>query len=161
MEYEKFVTQAKDMPKREDLTGGGLIRSAGGWSGLMDLRRSKERWMADERILGDGDFVDRVLNTVDERVNRKEQLQREGWNQEKLVKRVCQLTGITNKEIYRYSKNSKIAEARKLLTYWGNKELGMSGMELAKMLGITRSAVSQSIKQGEAIAAKHGQYLHA
>jgi putative transposase len=43
------------------LTGGGLRRSAGGWEGVFELRRAKEYWRGDERILGDGDFVNEVL----------------------------------------------------------------------------------------------------
>jgi hypothetical protein len=50
------------MGSREELTGGGLRRSAGGWENLRALAGEKEYWRGDERILGDGAFVDSVLH---------------------------------------------------------------------------------------------------
>ena len=47
--------------KRPELTGGGLIRSVGGWAAAKALRRANALQKGDERILGDGDFVDTVL----------------------------------------------------------------------------------------------------
>jgi putative transposase len=46
--------------------GGGLIWSVGGWSGVLALRKRGEKAVSDERILGDGEFVDRVLEEWDE-----------------------------------------------------------------------------------------------
>ena len=54
--------------RRPDLVGGGLIRSVGGWSEVLSLRRAKERVFTDERILGRGDFVETILRGADERL---------------------------------------------------------------------------------------------
>ena len=43
--------------RRPELVGGGLIRSMGGWWAVLASRRRGEREVADQRILGDGDFV--------------------------------------------------------------------------------------------------------
>ncbi|MBW1692677.1 MAG: hypothetical protein JRJ41_00680 [Deltaproteobacteria bacterium] len=51
-----------DLGRRLDLTGGGLIQSAEGWSALKALRSKAFRIMGDERILGSSDFVEAVLN---------------------------------------------------------------------------------------------------
>lgn len=49
-----------------DLTGGGLLRSIGGWTVLKGLRKAGIRVKGDERILGDSDFVKNVLeSTID------------------------------------------------------------------------------------------------
>ena len=47
--------------KRPELTGGGLVRSAGGWSALKTLRKANVYIKGDERILGDSDFVEGTL----------------------------------------------------------------------------------------------------
>jgi REP element-mobilizing transposase RayT len=156
--YEIFVAEAKDVAKRQDLTGGGLLRSAGGWRGVMDLKRSKEMWMADERILGDGDFVSAALRQAGERFERKDKLRKEGWDIERLVKRVCELIGVDPKDIQRKSKRSKLSQARSLVAYWGSKELGISGIELAKYFQISGSSISEAIVRGEKIV-KDNQYL--
>jgi REP element-mobilizing transposase RayT len=62
--YREYVKKGIDEGKRTDLTGGGLIRSAGGWSVVKALRKSDARMKGDERILGDGDFVETVLKEV-------------------------------------------------------------------------------------------------
>src|SRR3990172_7719101 len=59
--YSQFVAAGVAQGRRPDLQGGGLRRSAGGWEGLAALRRGRERWAADERILGSGPFVEAML----------------------------------------------------------------------------------------------------
>jgi len=54
--------------RQPDLVGGGLIRSAGGWAAVQCLRKAGLSQKSDERILGDGDFVDAVLNNVADRL---------------------------------------------------------------------------------------------
>ena len=58
--------------------GGGLIRSAGGWSAVSALRKSAARMKGDEHILGDGDFVEKVLGETEESLERKYRLETKG-----------------------------------------------------------------------------------
>ena len=39
--YRAFVSKGMDQGRREDLTGGGLIRSTGGWAAVKELRKAK------------------------------------------------------------------------------------------------------------------------
>ncbi len=48
--------------RREELTGGGLIRSLGGWTEARDILKDRDHMMSDERILGNSDFVDFVIS---------------------------------------------------------------------------------------------------
>ena len=41
--YRRFVNKGVDQGKRTDLTGGGLVRSAGGWAAVKALRASKSK----------------------------------------------------------------------------------------------------------------------
>ena len=50
---------------REDLQGGGLVRSAGGAAAGLLGRKAEEREMGDARILGSGDFVGNILFKAD------------------------------------------------------------------------------------------------
>ena len=52
--YRGYVKEGIEDGRRPELAGGGLIRSLGGWSQVVSLRRSKERVLGDERILGSG-----------------------------------------------------------------------------------------------------------
>ena len=47
----------------QELMGGGLIRSLGGWAEGKKLRlKGRDRMKEDERILDDGDFVMNILS---------------------------------------------------------------------------------------------------
>ena len=50
-----------------EFTGGGLIRSKGGWSEVVSARRSGQKEESDERILGSGDFVNAILKEAEEK----------------------------------------------------------------------------------------------
>ncbi len=64
MLYKKFIDEGMGEFKREELIGGGLRRSAGGWSELQPLQKSEIKWRYDDRILGEGNFVDEVLKAT-------------------------------------------------------------------------------------------------
>jgi len=61
----RFMEEGIPQGHREDLTGGGLIRSVGGWAEIKHLRRHRQL-MSDERILGDSSFVEHALLQADE-----------------------------------------------------------------------------------------------
>jgi biotin operon repressor len=150
--YLEFIEAAKNTGKRDDLTGGGLRRSAGGWSGVFDLKRAKEAWRGDERVLGDGEFVDQVLKISEEGIVKKEKLKKEGWDINRAVKRACEIMSIKEHEIKKRGRGNKVSHARALTSYWCHNELGISGIEIAKYFGISRPSVSTAIKRGEKIA---------
>ena len=76
--YRAFVQKGIEEGRRDDLVGGGLIRSAGGRSAVKALRKAKVLQKGDERILGDGDFVERVLAEAKEAYEKKHRLMATG-----------------------------------------------------------------------------------
>jgi hypothetical protein len=46
--YLEFVKKGVAAGRRPDLTGGGLLRSAGGWSALRTMRKADSRMKGDE-----------------------------------------------------------------------------------------------------------------
>ena len=50
--YRTFVAEGIPQGRRPELQGGGLVRSAGGWAAVTALRRGREAYGGDERILG-------------------------------------------------------------------------------------------------------------
>ncbi len=83
--YKKFVQKGIIEGKCPDLTGGGLMRSSGGWAVIMSLRRANIHLKSDERVLGDSDFVERVLKIADESLERKYHLKSQGYDIDKLA----------------------------------------------------------------------------
>src|SRR6185503_624496 len=75
--YRRFVEEGIVLGRRPELVGGGLIRSAGGWSEVRSRRRRREPEPSDERILGSGEFVERVLTEAEARVQRQQAARRQ------------------------------------------------------------------------------------
>ncbi|MBI5207935.1 MAG: transposase, partial [Candidatus Firestonebacteria bacterium] len=50
--YNEFVREGLPMGKRREFSGGGVIRSYGGWEKVKEMKKDKVNWRADDRILG-------------------------------------------------------------------------------------------------------------
>ena len=150
-QYREFVVKGIADGRRHDLTGGGLVRSAGGWAVVKTMRRSKSRIKGDERILGDGDFVERVLKAAQEKLERKYELKSQEYSFERLVARVAELFDIPNDELLSGGKYHKTVQARSVVCFWGRRELGISTVELSKKLNISQPTASQSVMRGKKI----------
>ena len=57
--------------RRHELTGGGLIRSDGGWHAVKEAYRAGIRLASDERILGSSEFVEVALKCASEVYERR------------------------------------------------------------------------------------------
>ncbi len=66
--YRNYVEKGIDHGRRPELVGGGLIRSLGGWSAVKALRRTGNRELSDERILGSGEFVDQIIKEAENQI---------------------------------------------------------------------------------------------
>jgi hypothetical protein len=149
--YRKYVEEGIQQGRRPDLVGGGLIRSLGGWEGVQGLGRWRGRFKGDERILGESEFVGEVLRASEEAMERRYGLRAGGLDLEGIIGRVAELFGMKAEEIKTRGKSLEGVGARSVVSYWAVRELGLSGTEVARRLGVTQPAVSQSIKRGARI----------
>ncbi|MEJ2276527.1 MAG: transposase [Candidatus Lokiarchaeota archaeon] len=157
--YREFVKKGISHGRRPDLVGGGLIRSQGGWSVVKALRKAGAYMKGDERILGSGDFVEKVLAQSEERLKRKYRLKAEGFDLDKVVDRVSELTGLKRDEVLSPGKYKKIAEARSIACYWAMREVGISQMILAQKFSISQPAISLAVKRGEKLVHRNNYLL--
>ena len=158
--YRQFVEEGIGMGRRPELTGGGFIRSAGGWMALKSGQAAGGgRTKSDERILGEGEFVESVLKEADETIERRQWLQAQGYDFQKVVSRAGELSGMNAEEVIKPGKQPQRAKARSLVCYWAVLELGLVGTSVAKMLGMSQSAVSKAVQRGGKLAADKGYSL--
>jgi|WetSurMetagenome_2_1015567.scaffolds.fasta_scaffold162472_1 putative transposase len=99
--YDEYVEKGIKDGKRPELGGGGLIRSLGGWSAVKALGRMSDRIKGDERILGDGGFVEEVLNICQERLERRYRYQAMGCDFGWVVDRVAELLHVERDKVTR------------------------------------------------------------
>jgi hypothetical protein len=153
--YRGFVAKGIDQGRRDDLIGGGLIRSAGGWLAVKALRKAKLFQKSDERVLGDSDFVEKVLALANEKMERRWRLKAEGVDFESILNEVSALTGVSSEMILSGDRGRRTVKARSLLCYWATEELGLKQPEVAEKLRVTQAAVSMAAKRGRVIAIKN------
>ena len=156
--YENYVEKGVNQGKRPELTGGGLIRSLGGWSSAKMIGKTN-RMKSDERILGDGDFVQGALKAKAEALESRYMLKKEGYDLDKIEERVSELTGVKTDQIWVRGKHPETVLARSILCYWACRELGMKTTDLSKKLNLSQPSVSQSVRRGESICIERGWKL--
>ena len=154
-EYLTFVQQGISQGRRPELVGCGLIMSLGNWAEVLSLRRRGEKQTYDQRILGDGAFVDTVLSEIDEIGKENFRLAPKIMSVSSLAKRVCEVRKIAIGELRSGSRRQEIVEARRILSWLSVKELGYSGAEVARYIGVTTSCVTRAISSGKGPERKH------
>ncbi len=151
--YLSFIEAGMEQGRRPDLTEGGLVRSLGGWKMVKEIKtKGQDRIKGDQRILGESDFVQEILNMADDQFNRFYELNKKGYTLEKVEKRVCKIFGIDREGLYSRSRIKARADGRGLYCYWAARELGYPLVELSRRLNITTPGVVYAVRRGESIA---------
>jgi hypothetical protein len=146
-EYRKFVEAGIGQGRRPDLVGGGLIRSLGGWSEVVSLRRNRERVLSDERILGSGDFVEKVYLEADEKMKYQLPAKKIGEKVEQLIEEVCEKEGINVNELRMGSRRGRIPQVRSQVACQLVDQHGIPLAEVARQLGVSTSAISKALRR--------------
>jgi len=157
--YRAFVEEGIKEGRRGDLTGGGLVRSSGGWSEVKAMRRAQLFQKSDERILGDGDFVEQVLLQAREQMERRHKVRARGFDLDRVGERVCEVLELDKSSLRAGGKDRTRVRARSLFCYWASRELGISQADLARKLNISPAAVTFSVKRGEEMVREHNYSL--
>ncbi|MEQ8407550.1 MAG: transposase [Gammaproteobacteria bacterium] len=150
--YMRFMQAGVDSTSAIDLSGGGLVRSYGGWEAIARLRQEHKIRIGDERILGASDFVEKMLQEDEIGVESRSRLLRKGWDLERLISVICNTLNIEQADLLKKARANKLAEAKAVICYWGNDKLGVTTKEIANRLGISQPAVSKWIEKGRKLA---------
>jgi REP-associated tyrosine transposase len=158
--YYSYVEAGLEQGRRKELTGGGLIRSLGGWAEISKYGlKGQGHIKSDERILGESDFVDDILSEANEKFERNYELKRLGYDLDRIASRVAEIYKIEVNNILLKGKQQKRVKPRSLFCYWAVRELGISLTELARRLGISVPGVGYSVERGEIIARENDYQL--
>ncbi len=146
--YSRFVGAGIGAGRKPELVGGGLVRSQGGWSAVLALRRRSTSTTCDQRILGDGDFVRTVINRLDERQRRNLRLLTARPEIDRICRQVCDCHGVSPGELCSGSRRHPVVMARYAVAWIAVREIGYSGAEVARHLGVSNSCITRSVATG-------------
>ena len=141
--YERFVAEGLPMGRQPDLVGGGLIRSAGGWSQVLSLRRHGGGLALDARILGGGEFIAEVLSQAEEKLQETLRLKAGKIDLKNLSSQVSRSEGVEWDLVRSGSGVRKVVLVRRLFCQLAVKKFGYSGAEVARYLGTSTSSVTR------------------
>jgi REP element-mobilizing transposase RayT len=143
--YLEFIMQESRLGRQSELTGGGLIRSAGGWSEVLSMRQRGERQFSDERILGSGEFAEEIIKEADASVKDMMPVSKRLSDAEEAIERCCESNNVSRQALQGGSRRRACSVVRNRLSRLFVLELGLSYAETGRMLGISASAVSQIV----------------
>jgi REP element-mobilizing transposase RayT len=142
--YRALVAAGLPQGRRPDLQGGGLIRGLGGWQAVAALRRGREAYRGDERVLGSSAFVAQLQRAVEAtEAPRGPQLALEP-----LVARVCRHVGLPREALGGGGRRTAVQQARAGLAYLWVEVLGHPGRPLAPLLGVQPAAIPKAARRG-------------
>jgi REP element-mobilizing transposase RayT len=148
--YREFVAAGIRMGQREDLVGGGLVRSAGGWSAVKALQRRGAKGEHDHRILGDAEFVQATVARSDQRLKQSLRWGADRPGIDGVCRNVCKRYDVSPGELCSGSRRRMVVAARTALSWVAVRELGYSGADVARFLGVTNSCVTRSVASATA-----------
>jgi putative transposase len=150
-EYRRFVRDGLNEGQKPELIGGGLIRSQGGWSHVVAMRRRGQREEYDDRILGSGSFVNEIIKEAEDRQLRQMKHKRSGKTIQKILEEECKSRKINPLELKAGGKRSSVSAARAAIACRCREELGASAAEIARHLGVSTSGIIRSIERAERV----------
>jgi putative transposase len=143
--YQRFVAEGVALGRRPELVGGGLVRSLGGWSEVKSQRRWGKPQPADERILGSGDFVERVIQEAEARMQRQYSSKTWGRKMERVISEVCKKRKVSLTELRNGSRRGAIPAVRAEVSRKLVEDYGIPVAEIARQVGVSTSAISKSL----------------
>lgn len=145
--YRRYVAEGVGKGRRPELVGGGILRSNGGWSAVLSLRRSKGRISGDQRILGTGEFVERVLSESSQPFVQRISAGERSKRAEVIVREECRRRKVAFEELRMGSRRGQIPLVRSEIAERLLNELGMSLAGMARLLGVSTSAISKILRR--------------
>lgn len=145
--HREYVKEGILMGRRPDLVGGGLVRSQGGWSSVITMRKRKVRELADERILGPGDFVERIIEEAEENLKRSLKNNLSKNQIETLILKTCKSSGVHIDELRSGGRRKAVSRIRSKLTIDLVQRHGVSLSETARHMGVSTSAIGNLLKR--------------
>ena len=141
--YEDFAGEGIEAGSRPELVGGGLIRSLGGWSQVLSLRRVGSKVFSDERILGSSEFVNNVIADAEEKAKETLRLTLKISDLPSLALKVCEGQGVDEAGLRSGFRKKEVVKSRRIFCQIAVKKMGYSGADVARFLGINTSAVNR------------------
>jgi len=153
--YIAFIEGGDIHRKRPDLVGGGLLRSVGGWSEVVSMRRRGKGMASDERILGSGGFVERVIVETEAKERETLRLRRKVPELSALLREVAEREGMDEEDLRGARRAREVVRVTRLFCQLAVRKYGHTGAAVARFLGVTTSLVNRYAASGDLLELRY------
>lgn len=137
--YSQFVAEGVGASVKAKLSTGGKRTSV-----MLDTALDEDG-LFDDRILGGGDFVGRVLNMAGQPPSESKQ------SFDDIIAQVAKYYGLGPLRLSMPGKERRLVRAKAVLCYFAVRHAGIKGVDVARMFAYTPAAASHAANRGEMI----------
>jgi chromosomal replication initiation ATPase DnaA len=121
------------------------------------LRRGREKWTYDERILGSSDFVRSILDEGEKKeVKADFPKMVPSGSIHSLIEAVASRLGLSRAEVTGGSRRRQVVEARNLISHVAVRGFGMSLIEVSTSLRVSKQGILRGVEIGEQVLQEKG-----
>jgi REP element-mobilizing transposase RayT len=152
--YETFLSDGVPELRKQptDLLGAGLIerlRETG-----QAARRESDRAYQDPRVLGEDEFVEKVLQKADQEDEMRQAFKRRKIDVRGLASHIAKAYGVSDKQLFERGRTDSVSAAKAGLIYAGVHFLGKTSLEMGRLTRMSGQAASRARLRGAEIQAK-------
>lgn len=147
--YRAFVNKGIAQGKKPELTGGGLIRSMGGWSVVKAMRKEGMHEESDARILGSGEFVSQVIQQAEEKIRFQLPVLELKEAVKHVVESHCREAHVAISLLQSGCRRAPLPKLRQKIALHLIGKYGLSLAETARHIGISTSGVAQILNRSK------------
>ena len=114
---------------------------------MISMRKRKVRELADERILGLGNFVEQIIGEAEENFKRSLKNNLSGHEIETLILKACKVSGIHIDELRSGGRRKEVSRIRSKLAIELVQRHGTSLAKTARHMGVSTSAIGNLLKR--------------
>lgn len=103
--------------------------------------------MSDGRILGNGEFVERIIKEAETQIKYQLPLLEQHHKIDEFITEICQTEDVSIEELKGGSRRKEISRVRALIAIGLVKTQGVALAEVARQLGVSTTAISKIIKR--------------
>jgi putative transposase len=146
--YERFLSDGVQELRKQptDVLGGGLVQSLA--EKVRSHRRESDRVLHDPRVLGENDFVSKVLQQAEKEDQLRQILKRRKISIRQLAAHIAKAYGIEERHLFERGRQAAVSTAKAGLIYVGVQWLGKTSLEMARLTRMSAQAASRARIRG-------------
>jgi DNA-directed RNA polymerase specialized sigma subunit len=111
------------------------------------MRFSGGRELSDDRMLGSGEFVERIIKEADAKIKYQLPVKEQDQKTDEFIAKLCKNAKVSIKELRSGSRRRKVSGVRAMIAVGLVKRQSVALTEIARRVGVSTAAISKIIRR--------------